>query len=71
MGWLWVARVAEVGTVRRADSEKEREQRLNERSEMVEGDARVFWKMVYGKNFRKPFSLFSLMIFQSKSNVFC
>jgi outer membrane biosynthesis protein TonB len=31
----------------------------------------LFWKMVYGKIFRKPFSLFSLMILRSNSNVFC
>jgi hypothetical protein len=30
-----------------------------------EGDARVFWKMVYGKIFRKPFSLFYTAIFRS------
>ena len=36
------------------------------KSEMSrEGDARVFWKMVYGKKFRKPFSLFSSAIFRS------
>jgi hypothetical protein len=32
--------------------------------------SRVFWKMVYGKIFRKPFSSFSLTFFRSKSNVF-
>ena len=33
--------------------------------ETREGDARVFWKMVYGKIFCKPFSLFYAAIFRS------
>jgi hypothetical protein len=65
-GWLGVAR----------DSEKEsREQRVRrEREEMREMGRselpRVFWKMVYGKFFRKPFSSFSFAILRSKTNIF-
>ena len=65
-GWLGVAR----------DGEKEsREQRVRrEREEMREMGRselpRVFWKMVYGKFFRKPFSSFSFAILQSKTNIF-
>ena len=61
-GWLGVARDREEN---RADSEKEREQRLSESEMSREGDAHVFWKMVYGKFFHKPFSLFSSAIFRS------
>jgi hypothetical protein len=61
-GWLGVAQDSEE---KRADSEKEREQRLSESEMSREGDACVFWKMVYGKIFRKPFSLFSSAIFRS------
>ena len=65
-GWLGVAR----------DGEKEsREQRVRrEREEMHEmGRSElpcVFWKMVYGKFFRKPFSSFSFAILRSKTNIF-
>jgi hypothetical protein len=44
---------------------KEREQRPSESEMSREGDARVFWKMVYEKIFCKPFSLFSSAIFRS------
>jgi hypothetical protein len=59
--------VARDSEEKKADSEKERKQRLSESEMSREGDARVFWKMVYGKNFRKPFSLFSSAIFRSIS----
>ena len=45
---------------------RERERAETEsRVQTWEGEARVFWKMVYGKIFRKPFSLFSSVIFRS------
>ena len=47
----------------------ERESR--EREQKESRGVFLFWKMVYGKIFRKPFSNFCLMIFRSKSNVFC
>ena len=47
---------------------RERERAETEsRVETWEGEARVFWKMVYGKIFRKPFSLFYAVIFRSIS----
>jgi hypothetical protein len=69
-GWGWLETVR-----KRADSEREREQRLRMRGvKMVENSREthaLFWKMVYGKIFRKPFSVFYLLIFRSKQNIFC
>ena len=57
--------VARDSEEKRANSEKEREQRPSESEMSREGDACVFWKMVYRKKFCKPFSLFSSVIFRS------
>ena len=58
--WGWLSgsgQWREESTVRKRESRDWVETR--------EGDARVFWKMVYKKNFRKPFSLFYAAIFRS------
>jgi hypothetical protein len=68
-GWGWL------GTVRkRAESEKRaktvRKRESRDGVKWVESLTCVFWKMVYGNFFRKPFSPFSFAFFLSKSNIF-
>ena len=63
------------GGVARYGEKESREQSVRrEREEMREMDRselpRVFWKMVYGKFFRKPFSSVSFAILRSKTNIF-
>jgi hypothetical protein len=63
---IWGGRERELRQGRKRELRKSREK--ESRVERVEC---VFWKMVYGKIFRKPFSYFSLTIFRSTTNIFC
>ena len=65
--WLGVTDWGWLGTVRkRAETENE----TSENGRGLGETHALFWKMVYGKIFRKPFSLFYILIFRSKQNIF-
>ena len=55
----------------RAESrEGGREQRAESEVESSSSSRVLFWKMVYGNFFRKPFSFFSFTFLRSNTNVF-
>ena len=60
------ASTQEKGGFHEADQTERVEKESKER-----GASCVFWKMVYGKKFRKPFSVFFWRIFGSTTNHFC
>ena len=47
-----------------------REQRAESEVESSSSSRVLFWKMVYGNFFRKPFSFFSFAFLRSNTNVF-
>ena len=69
--WLGVAWDSEKES--RQLRERERAETENERSENSRGHGEthaLFWKMVYEIFFRKPFSIFYILIFRSKQKIF-
>ena len=59
------------GREQRAESEVEsKKQRVESEVESSTSSRVLFWKMVYGNFFRKPFSFFSFTFLRSNTNVF-